>query len=276
VTGAIASIRLVALDVDGTLVASAVERAVPQRTRETVRRVLEHGVEVVLVTGRMPAAALPVAADLGLTAPLVTHHGAAIVMPSGEVVEHITLDAGVARDALRWANANGQRAHLNRLDTLIMAAGDPRVRAFERVLGVRADVVAELRACLSPPVTKVMIGSEGHDPAADLVRVAAAMGDRATVTTSNPRFVEVLSPEASKARAVRRLADGAGISMADVLAIGDDVSDLGLLAAVGHPVAMPHAPPAVRALAVRIAPPLAEEGAASVLEESVLRQAGVR
>jgi Cof subfamily protein (haloacid dehalogenase superfamily) len=264
-------IRLVALDIDGTLVASASERTAPERTRATIRRVLDAGVEVVLVTGRMPAAALPLASDLGLTSSLVAHHGAVIITPAGAIEEHLVLDPVLALEALAWAAADGRRAHLNRLDELIMAADDPRAAAFERVLGVAAQRVDDLGVRVRPPVTKVMIGiDDGESPEQVLARLASALGDRATVTTSNPRFVEVLAPGVSKGRAVRGLADQFGIPMTNVLAIGDDISDIDLLAAVGHPVAMPHAPASVRARAAHIAGPLADEGAAAVLEQLVI------
>jgi len=58
--------------------------------------------------------------------------------------------------------------------------------------------------------------------------------------------------------------------MSQVLAIGDQYNDLEMLAAVGHGAAMPSAPRPVRAAARYVAPPLAEEGAAQLIERLVL------
>ena len=58
--------------------------------------------------------------------------------------------------------------------------------------------------------------------------------------------------------------------MANVLAIGDQYNDLEMLAAVGHGAAMPSAPAPVRAAARYIAPPVADEGAAQLIERLVL------
>jgi 3-deoxy-D-manno-octulosonate 8-phosphate phosphatase KdsC-like HAD superfamily phosphatase len=58
--------------------------------------------------------------------------------------------------------------------------------------------------------------------------------------------------------------------MANVLAVGDNFNDLEMLAAVGHGAAMPSAPEAVRAAARYVAPPLALEGAAQMIERLVL------
>jgi 3-deoxy-D-manno-octulosonate 8-phosphate phosphatase KdsC-like HAD superfamily phosphatase len=58
--------------------------------------------------------------------------------------------------------------------------------------------------------------------------------------------------------------------MDNVLAIGDNFNDLEMLAAVGHGAAMPSAPTPVRAAARYVAPPLAAEGAAQLIERLVL------
>ena len=58
--------------------------------------------------------------------------------------------------------------------------------------------------------------------------------------------------------------------LANVLAIGDQFNDLEMIAAVGHGAAMPHAPLPVRAAGRYVAPPLADEGVAQLIEQLVL------
>ena len=77
--------RLLALDIDGTLVNSRDE--LTPRTRAALRRASEAGVLVVLATGRRYSRALPLVEMLGLDAPLVTASGALIKRPS----DHSTL-----------------------------------------------------------------------------------------------------------------------------------------------------------------------------------------
>lgn len=276
-------IRLIALDIDGTLVASASDQVVPPRTCAAVREAVARGVTVALVTGRMAVSAAPIVESLGLDAPLVAHHGAVIRLqrpggpasvgrtPSGRTIRHTPLPPAAARAALAFAAAEGLLAHLNRLDQLIMQADDPRVALFEGVLGIRARLVRHLDDALEPAVTKVMIGSAGSSLDEDvLVRARARLGDVAAVTTSSARFVEVLAPGVSKGRGVRWLAARFGVPLGQALAIGDNVSDIEMLRAVGHPVAMPHAPAAVLEAAREVAPSLLAEGAAEIIERCVL------
>ncbi len=57
------SIRLVAIDIDGTLLDSKVE--IPSANLNALRHAHETGVEIALVTGRRHKFALPVAESLG-------------------------------------------------------------------------------------------------------------------------------------------------------------------------------------------------------------------
>ena len=121
------------------------------------------------------------------------------------------------------------------------------------------------------PVTKVI--SVGDAPATDersLGDARAAFDGRAVVTVSHPMFLEFVAPGVSKGAALRWLARRLRIELRDVLAIGDQLNDLEMVAEVGFGVAMPHGPAELLAVARLVAPPFDEDGAAQVLEAYVL------
>ena len=88
--------------------------------------------------------------------------------------------------------------------------------------------------------------------------------------SAHPRFLEFVALGVSKGAAVRWMARRSGLALSRTLAIGDQLNDLEMLSAVGHGVAMPSAPAAVLAAARYVAPPLAEEGAAEMIERLAL------
>ena len=92
----------------------------------------------------------------------------------------------------------------------------------------------------------------------------------ADVTISHPKFLEFVAPGVSKGRAVRYLARRLGVRLGATLAIGDQWNDFEMLAEVGHGAAMPSAPAEVQAVARYIAPALADEGVARMIEALVL------
>ena len=69
-------IRLIALDIDGTLVDD--ELTIGPRTRAAIRAAMERDVAVSLVTGRMVSSAIRFARELGLTGPVVGYQGGLI------------------------------------------------------------------------------------------------------------------------------------------------------------------------------------------------------
>jgi Cof subfamily protein (haloacid dehalogenase superfamily) len=268
-------IRLVALDIDGTIVGD--DLSIGPATRAAVTRARQRGVVVTLVTGRMVSSALRFARELGLDAPIVGYQGALIRdMPMagsdrlGRLRVHTPLRGDVARDIVEWTRSVGLDPHLNHLERFIVRADDPRAEEYTTFMGSRARLVDDLVASIGHGVTKVMATAEPplpHD-IADAARERFA--GRADVTVSHPRFIEFVAPGVSKGRAIRWLARRLGIALGAVLAIGDQWNDVEMLAEVGHGTAMPTAPAGVRAVARYIAPPLAEEGAAAMIEALVL------
>ena len=268
-------IRLVALDLDGTLIGD--DLRLPPRTAATIRAAVARGVHVALVTGRMTSSALPYARELGLRDPLVGLQGALVrEMPApgsarlGRLLLHDPLSADVARDAITWCRAIGLTPHVNHLERMVIPAGEERTEDYSRWNFGRVVLVPDLDAWVRAPVTKII--AVGAPPLADeaLERARADFAGRADATVSHPMFLEFLAPGVNKGRAVRFLARRLGVDLRDTLAIGDQRNDVEMIAEVGMGVAMAGAPDAVRAVARLVAPPLAEEGAAQVIEELVL------
>ncbi|HSW42500.1 MAG TPA: HAD family hydrolase [Patescibacteria group bacterium] len=268
-------IRLVALDLDGTLIGD--DLRLPPRTVTTIRTAVARGVHVALVTGRMTSSALPYARQLGLRAPLVGLQGALVrEMPApgaarlGRLLRHRPLPADVARDAIAWCRAAGLTPHVNHLEQMVVPAGDERADDYSRWNFGRVVLVPDLDEWVRAPVTKIIAVAPPPVPEEALERARAAFAGRADPTVSHPMFLEFLAPGVNKGRAVRFLARRLGVDLCDVLAIGDQRNDVEMIAEVGMGVAMAGAPDAVLAVARLVAPPLAEEGAAQVIEELVL------
>jgi Cof subfamily protein (haloacid dehalogenase superfamily) len=268
-------IRLLALDLDGTLIDD--DLVLRERTRRAIVAAVGRGVSVSIATGRMARSALRYARQLGLTEPIVAYQGALIrAMPTaddgrvGRMLVHRPLAAAVTREAIEWTRSIGLDPHLNHLERFIIRAADARADDYSAFLGGRAVLVDDLLGWVKRPISKVIAVSEGPIDEAVLHLARERFAGRADVTISHPRFLEFLAPGVSKGAAVRWLARRAGIPLGAVLAIGDQFNDLEMIAAVGHGAAMPDAPPPVRAVARYVAAPLGEEGAAQLIEQLVL------
>jgi len=171
---------------------------------------------------------------------------------------------------VEWTRARGLDPHVNHLERFIIRADDPQADDYSRFLGSRAELVPDLVAAISHPVTKVLAVGEPAVVETLLADARMEFEGRAAATISHPRFLEFIATGVSKGRAVRWLARRLGVPLEQTMAIGDQHNDLEMIAAVGHGVAMPTAPPEVLAVARYVAPPLEAEGAAQILERVVL------
>jgi Cof subfamily protein (haloacid dehalogenase superfamily) len=268
-------IGLIALDIDGTLVGD--DLVIGRRTLDAIAEAQRRGIEVSLVTGRMASSAMPFAETLGLDGPIVAMQGALIrSMPAdgsrrvGRLLYHRTIRPDVTLDIVGWCKARGLTPHFNYLEWMIVDAKEERLGEYRAFVGDRLRVVADLLARARKPVTKVVALGEGEHSLQVLDEGRARFAGRAEVTLSHPRFLEFLAPGVSKGTAVRWLARRLGVPLERCLAIGDQFNDLEMIREVGHGVAMPTAPAAVQAVARHVAPPLAEEGAAQMIERVAL------
>jgi Cof subfamily protein (haloacid dehalogenase superfamily) len=272
-------IRLIALDIDGTIIGD--DHEIAGRTLLAVRAAMDRDVAVSLVTGRMVSSAMRFATDLGLTGPIVGYQGGLIrAMPLpetrrlGKLLLHTPLPAEAARSILAWTRARGLDPHVNHLERFILRADDPRADDYSAFMGARAELVPDLLEAIDHPVTKILAVGEPPLPVEVAPLARAAFAGRADVTISHPRFLEFVAPGVSKGRAIRFLARRLRIPLGATLAIGDQWNDLEMIAEVGHGTAMPSAPPEVRAAARYVAAPLEDDGAARMIEDLVLASPG--
>jgi Cof subfamily protein (haloacid dehalogenase superfamily) len=238
---------------------------------------MARGVAVSLVTGRMVSSALRFARELDLTGPIVGYQGGLIrEMPQagttrvGKLLVHTPLGAETARDVLLWTRKHGLDPHVNHLERFILRADDPRADDYSAFMGARAELVPDIIEATTHPVTKILAVGEPPRPQELAEAAAARFAGRADVTISHPRFLEFVAPGVSKGRAIRYLSRRLHIPLGATMAIGDQWNDLEMLSEVGHGAAMPSAPVEVRSVARYVAPPVADEGVAAMIEALVL------
>ena len=273
------AIRLLVLDLDGTIVGPRL--TVSRRTTTAVRHAQDAGVPVVIATGRMYPSASRIAGTLGLETPMICNQGAdvrAAGAPDADdpppLLYHRTMPSRVARDAITWARERGFAPHMNAEDRLVAQLDDDGAPNYERILGVGVELVDDLLRAVKRP-TKVLAVGPADLPQRELDEARDAFAGRAQVTVSHPNYLEFTARGVHKGRAVRWLARRLGIPLRDVMAIGDQINDVEMLALVGHGVAMGGSPDPVRAAARYVTARYEEDGAALAIEALVLGRASL-
>jgi 5-amino-6-(5-phospho-D-ribitylamino)uracil phosphatase len=272
------SYRLLALDIDGTLINSREE--LTPATHEAIRRARRAGIQVVLATGRRYSRSLQYTVHLELDLPLVTASGALIKRPH----DHHTL----YRAEFRRAALRGVLAHLARsgfdavLYTDSFAQGfdfycprleveQPELAEFYRL---NTDCGRAVSGLMTAPPEGVFAGF-AMGTKSQMLRLADELlaqwnDDLSIHVLRSPRYTgfmcEIAPAGVSKWSGVLHVAEQFGIAREEICAVGDDVNDIPMIRGAGLGVAMGNALEEVKAAADRVAPGHDGDGLVAVVD----------
>jgi hydroxymethylpyrimidine pyrophosphatase-like HAD family hydrolase len=252
--------RLVALDIDGTIVHG---RTPPtERVRKAVARASVDA-EVMLCTGRTVIGVAVALDQLGLTSgTTITSNGAVELDTATREVRSVArFDVRPALDRLRERFPEGCFACEH------VGVGQRVSAPFPD--GVLAGNVVEvgIDALRAEPAPKLITFVPGSSPDEVARRARGLELPGATVTLDHEMpWVTAVAAGVSKASALARVAESRGLGPEDVLAVGDGDNDREMLRWAGHGVAMGQAPATVRADADEVAPRVDEDGLGRLLE----------
>jgi Cof subfamily protein (haloacid dehalogenase superfamily) len=269
--------RLLAIDVDGTLVNSRDE--LTPATQAALTSATAAGIHVVLATGRRYSHTLHLVEPLKIGVPLVTAGGALVKDPAThETLFTAEFDRGLVCDVLSTLDRTGWDVLVN---------GDTFAQGFDfyqppqlRENRYLAEYLALNPGCgrtwpdyvASPPpavFAGFTMGTRDEMLAVQRHLQAALPGKLSTHVLRSPKYrgfmCEIAPAGVTKWSAIRRLAAGWGIADEEICAVGDDVNDIPMIRAAGMGVAMGNAVPEVIAAADRIAPTHDHDGLVEVV-----------
>jgi len=262
--------RLIAIDVDGTLLRS--DGTVADADRAAIAAALEQGVAVTLATGRLSSSAMPFARALALEVPLVCADGAVLFCPTrGIPLSQTPLAVPGLNSLLRCLRDQALAPFVFTHEAVCGAAADfdrfPFVAGWTPVRSPHDDLaVAAASAGVLAPITAIGVGPEATVLQAEkTLRADSAIADDVAVfpirTTSH--WVVRLTPSGcSKALGLARVAQQLAISANEVATIGDWYNDISMLEWAGSSFAMGQAPADVKRAAKSSLRATAETGGA--------------
>jgi Cof subfamily protein (haloacid dehalogenase superfamily) len=222
---------------------------------------------VIIVTGRMFRSIRPYALEAGLDDPVVCYQGAVVAEPkSGRWLRHVPIPVELAREAIAAVHEEGFGLNCYVDDDLYVAELTDESRRYAEFQHLPVHPVGDLLAWLERPPTKLVVIEEPEVLDGLESRLKARFDGRLYISKSLPQFLELASPEVTKASGLDFLAPRVGFSRERTVAFGDGENDVELLQWAGYGVAVANAHDRVLAAANLVCPSVDEEGVAQVIE----------
>ena len=274
-------IRLIALDIDGTLLDG--QSQLPDINRQAVLDAAARGIEVALVTGRRYDFAMPIARQIPCPLTMIVNNGAMVKSSDGATRLVHRLPSDVARRVIEatpqfreMASVCFDRPLQNQLIFERIDWDDPlRGGYFKRNREFIAEVSPIVNCLTEDPIQVMFTGavSPARDLAGVLAQLPFAKLYSLAVTLYEDRdfgLVDVISPGCSKGTTLAEWVRSRGWSREDVMAIGDNLNDREMLEYAGLPIVMANSVPELKSLGWRETLTNDEGGVAAAIEAYAL------
>ena len=239
------SIKLVAIDIDGTLLNE--KREVTKEVKEAIAAAVAKGVSIVLCTGRPLPGVQEQLNELNLFQDndyVITYNGALVQQTkSGKIIAR----HGLTHEDFLEIEVMARRvgSHLHSIDDKAIYTPNRDISAY----------TIHEASLVKMPLK---------------YRTPEEMTPDMNIVKSAPYYFEVLNKEASKGAAVANLAQHLGIDQDEIMAIGDNENDLSMIEYAGLGVAMGNAVSLVKEAANVITSSNDEHGVAAAIKKYVL------
>lgn len=266
------SIKLIAVDLDGTLLDG--QKQACRAGADALKRAEMSGVHIVVATARNAESTGWVVGHLDFKGPVITSTGAMIldrmngeIWESHHVPQHIAQDIAAFADARKWGlamlvngvtNYSWDRATENQF---MGAERNTRVSVESGVAGVTGDVTQMVVRDISVIPEMQAYCHEHHS---DLIRCQPFYHADGSLEA-----IAILPKLANKGDALQSVMEKLGVRAAEVLALGDNDSDIPMFETAGVSACMDNGTGRARGAAHHIAPHHDEEGVAWAINNLV-------
>lgn len=261
-------IKLIAIDIDGTLITP--DKRVTSSVRRALRYAEDRGIMVTLITGRLYPTCKKYSLELDLSGPCVIYQGAMIIDPKTDQVLH---EVRISKDkALKIVRIARERAlSLNvYMDQFTFYTEKPNQYSIldAQLNEVEIQIVDDVEKIIKGDPLKLMFVDE--PPVISKLEEELSSQDGECVAFSSlPQFLEIVNKRATKADALKWIADRFNIKREEVMAIGDSHNDITMLKWAGIGVAMGNADDKVKEAADFVTLSNTEDGVAHAIEKLI-------
>ncbi len=263
-------IKMLVLDIDGTIFRK--DYTATKRVKDTLKKIVEKGIKVVLCTGRMYAATKQIAKELGLTTPVICYQGGLVknFYDNEKTLWERTMEKTLALDVIKELKKRKVFFNLYINDILMVEEDNYLIRQYVDARNIKYEVVNNCEELDLTGVNKILAIDDDTKLIENLQKeMAEKYKDKLYVIRSTPRFCEFSNPEATKGNALRYLAKMWDLKQEEIMACGDQDNDIEMLLAAGTKVAMGNATEDLKKIADYVTDTVDNDGVVKAVEKFI-------
>jgi len=264
--------KLLVVDIDGTLVGK--DRTISDEDKEALAKTCHLGIKVSLSTGRVTQACLGILNQLSLDGYHIFFDGALVSNPTeGKEIYVQPLDKMVVKQAIEFAHWHNIDLELYSTTHYFAERETWSTNAHRQFFGIEPAIVDFTNLWNQERILKGGLVANTPEEAAKARSFSRQFSDSLHFSRARSPaypdidFINIVAPGVSKGKALEALAPHLGISMSEVIAVGDGTNDIPLFSSVGLAIAMENASDEVKAVANYITLDIAHSGLAAAINK---------
>ena len=262
-------IGLVLADVDGTLVTQ--DKVLTEQAKDAVRRLRERGIRFAITSGRPPRGMKMINDALHLDTPIAGFNGGVFTRPDWSVISSHLLSPEAAGKAIEIIRKHKLVAWLyTPEDWYIPDPQGPHVAREAWTVKFDAKVESDFTPLLKQAVKIVGVSDDLEAVAACEKDCREALQSSVSAARSQPYYLDVTHPEATKGWVVTCLSNTLKIPTEQIATLGDMPNDVLMFEKSGMSIAMGNASKEVQAQAKFVTASNADEGFAKAVDQFIL------
>lgn len=276
----IKKVKLIALDLDGTIISGA--ENISQKSIDVINKAAALGITVAVCTGRVMGEIPDSVKNIKGIKYFITSNGSSIINTDGKVIYSDPLDGQTADkviDILKeyncmidlYIDGNGymQASDAKKLDFYNVSNGFDEVLKSSRIL---KDNICQYYNENNPTLEKInLFFADKHERSEAKCRISH-LNPPPKIAYAMDYNLEITSNTCCKGQGLHYLSNLINADISEVMAIGDSNNDISMLLSAGIPVAMGNASSAVKSHAEHITDTCENDGAAKAIEKYALNK----
>ncbi|WP_295159496.1 Cof-type HAD-IIB family hydrolase [uncultured Brachyspira sp.] len=233
------NIKLIATDLDGTLLNN--QHKISEYNKNVIKAACEMGIKIILSTGRPVSAALKFLYDLNIDTELISFNGAMITDKNSNIIYNQSLNADIGKELINIAEKYKIYYQGFLADRWNIGFFDKKWLDFYISIAEIDNYTIGFDDIEDFSFSKFMFIGENSTLKNIAEELEQTFGDKIYYTFSRPVYLEVHSPNVSKAKALKYLSDKYNINADNIMAFGDNNNDLEMLEYANISVAVENA-----------------------------------